>query len=147
LQVGQTTLDGEAIPVAVVDVSPARFPAPSWWSNAAAFANRTSTISDETAASSSSSGRTLDVNETAPWKSKPQLFVYIGGQRMQLAAPPAGNGSMFMVDVSNARSAVRVGDAVCLLCEQQPAGDLGQVGVTVMSLTVSLWQSPCNNIV
>ncbi|WIA31130.1 hypothetical protein OEZ86_001150 [Tetradesmus obliquus] len=128
-RVGQTTLEGEAVPVAVVDVSPARFPAPSWWSNAAPFVDNSTAENDAN----------NDDNVTAAWQPRPQLFVYIKGQRMQLAAPPGGNGSMFLVDISgtsgtssssssssSSRSPVQPGDEVCLLCEQQPAGELGQ---------------------
>jgi hypothetical protein len=73
--------------------------------------------------------------------------VFIKGQKMQLAAPPAGNGSMFLVDTSGASSAVQVGDAACLLCEQQPAGDLGQVGmvsITLHYITFNVWHAPLN---
>uniref|UniRef100_A0A383VUW1 Alanine racemase N-terminal domain-containing protein n=1 Tax=Tetradesmus obliquus TaxID=3088 RepID=A0A383VUW1_TETOB len=126
-RVGQTTLEGEAVPVAVVDVSPARFPAPSWWSNAAPFVDNSTAENDAN----------NDDNLTAAWQPRPQLFVYIKGQRLQLAAPPGGNGSMFLVDLSGATSrssssssssssTVQPGDEVCLLCEQQPAGELGQ---------------------
>jgi hypothetical protein len=129
LQVGQTTIDGNTVPVAVVDVSPARFPAPSWWSNAAAF--------DHTAPAVTASDQTDETMQPTPWKPNPDMFVFIKGQRVQLAAPPAGNGSMFLVDVSGASGAVQVGDAVCLLCEQQPAGELGKVGMLTSSLQLT----------
>jgi hypothetical protein len=90
-----------------------------WWSSAAAF--------DQTAPAVIAADDHDETIQPNPWKPKPELFVFIKGQRMQLAAPPAGNGSMFLVDVSGASSAVQVGDAVCLLCEQQPAGELGKV--------------------
>jgi hypothetical protein len=99
------------LPVAVVDVSPARFPAPSWWCDATPFNQTTAIVT-----ASDHQDDDLELTQPNPWKPKPELFVFIKGQRMQLAAPPAGDGSMFLVDVSGASSAVQVGDAVCLLC-------------------------------
>ncbi|KAF6254732.1 hypothetical protein COO60DRAFT_1462547 [Scenedesmus sp. NREL 46B-D3] len=58
---------------------------------------------------------------------RPPLFVYIKHQRLQLADWPAGNGSVILVDVTDAEDPVVPGDEVCLLCEERPVGTFGIV--------------------
>jgi hypothetical protein len=58
---------------------------------------------------------------------RPPLFVYIDHQRLQLADWPAGNGTVILVDVTDAETPVVPGDEVCLLCEERPVGSFGLV--------------------
>lgn len=92
--------------VATVDLSasPGRYPAPSWWAGADAYA-----------ASS--------LNDLA----QPSAFVCIHGQRLRLAAVPRGDGGLLRVDVTDAAVPVRPGDSVCLLGDERGLKDLADV--------------------
>lgn len=219
--VGQTTLSNGAVrKVAVVDLSPARFPAPSWWSNALVFelANATNATNTTTAAgaaaasddeeededdeaedangadaaeagallgaaaptvsaSSGSAGRRLlqaaATTPAAPGAladeedgddeegdaadstaedtegmlaaaapdpfGRPPLFVYINHQKLQLADWPAGNGTVIVVDVTDADMPVAPGDEVRLLCEDRPIGAFGlEVGADEYNMALCL---------
>jgi hypothetical protein len=58
---------------------------------------------------------------------RPKLYVYIKHQRLQLADLPAVNGSLVLVDVTEAREPILPGDEVCLLCNEHPIGSFGMV--------------------
>lgn len=105
--VGWEDVAGRRRLVATVDLSatPGRYPAPSWWAGADAYA-----------ASS--------LNDLA----QPAAFVSIGGQRLRLAAVPRGDGSLLRVDVTDAEAPVRPGDTVCLLGDERGLKDLAEVG-------------------
>ncbi|WIA42041.1 hypothetical protein OEZ86_009330 [Tetradesmus obliquus] len=214
--VGEITLPSGAVrKVAVVDLDPARFPAPSWWSNALVFelANSTSVNATNTtaaaaaavdnaandedvdddeddeedaaapsvaapavAATAGTAGRRLlqaaaatpaapgtgededdgeeDEDEegdgdadnaegiaaAAPDRfGRPPLFVYINHQRLQLADWPAGNGTVILVDITDAETPVVPGDEVCLLCEERPVGSFGlEVGADEYNMALCL---------
>lgn len=90
-----------------------RYPAPQWWSDVAAFIPETADTVEQGIAA----------------RHQPDSFVYIKGQRYQLADIPI-NGSRITVNVTQPAAGgqpVAVGDRVCILCEQHTLADLGRV--------------------
>ncbi|KAL4449485.1 hypothetical protein ABPG77_007129 [Micractinium sp. CCAP 211/92] len=108
--------------VATVDLSasPGRYPAPSWWAGADAYA-----------ASS--------LNDLA----QPSAFVCIHGQQLRLAAVPRGDGGLLRVDVTDAAVPVRPGDSVCLLGDERGLKDLAdEMGADYYNVALCLRGSP-----
>lgn len=97
--------------VATVDLSAGRgrYPAPSWWAGADAYAASA-------------------LNDLA----QPSAFVSIRGQRLRLAAVPRGDGSLLRVDLTEAGAAVRPGDSVCLLGDERGLKDLADVSAAAL---------------
>lgn len=113
-----TGRDGTPRTLAVVDVAPARYPSPAWWPGVRAF--------DGEGAPPTKPEKRLAPSRD--WKApklsgyKPDSYVLLNGQRLRLAAIPAGDGRQLLVDVTKASRPVKVGDRVCLVCKERPLG-------------------------
>jgi hypothetical protein len=110
---GKTSKTSGSTQLAAV-VACCRYPAPNWWQDMSAFIPETADTVEEGIAA----------------RYPPDSYVYIRGQRYQLAAIPK-DGSHITVDVTqpaaNSSQPVAVGDRVCILCENHTLADLGRV--------------------